>query len=89
MPQFNDFGATVPQRPKDQGGIRAFGITNSYFGFGSFTDGKFIRNTYEIRDQPLGRTAPIASASAATMSGINLTFGTPTWKTGVGSSRMS
>ena len=51
VPQFNDFGANVPQLPKSQGGIRAFGITNGYFGLGNFTDAKFIRNTYEIRDQ--------------------------------------
>ena len=51
VPQFNDFGATVPQLPKSEGGIRLFGITNGYFGLGNFTDGKFIRNTYEIRDQ--------------------------------------
>lgn len=51
VPQFNDFGANVPQLPKAQGGIRGFGITNSYFGVGNFTDGKFIRNAYEVRDQ--------------------------------------
>ena len=51
VPQFNDFGANVPQLPKSQGGIRAFSITNSYFGLGNFTDAKFIRNTYEIRNQ--------------------------------------
>jgi hypothetical protein len=51
VPQFNDFGANVPQLPKSEGGIRAFGITNGYFGLGSFTDAMFIRNTYELRDQ--------------------------------------
>jgi hypothetical protein len=51
VPQFNDFGANVPQLPKAQGGIRAFSITNSYFGLGNFTDGVFVRNTYELRDQ--------------------------------------
>jgi hypothetical protein len=51
VPQFNDFGATVPQLPKSEGGIRAFGITNSYFGLGGFTDGIFARNAYEIRNQ--------------------------------------
>jgi len=51
VPQFTDFGANVPQLPKSEGGIRGFGITNSYFGLGTFTDGKFIRNTYEVRDQ--------------------------------------
>jgi len=51
VPQFNDFGATAWQLPKSQGGIRAFSITNSYFGLGNFTDGKFIRNTGELRDE--------------------------------------
>ena len=51
VPQFNDFGATAPQLPKSEGGIRAFGITNGYFGLGNFTDARFIRNTYELRNQ--------------------------------------
>jgi Carboxypeptidase regulatory-like domain len=51
VPQFTDFGATVKQLPKTEGGIRGFGITNGYFGLGNFTDGKFIRNTGELRDQ--------------------------------------
>ena len=51
VPQFSDFGANVPQLPKAQGGIRGFGITNGFFGLGNFTDGAFIRNTGEIRDQ--------------------------------------
>ncbi|MBS1854614.1 MAG: TonB-dependent receptor [Acidobacteria bacterium] len=51
VPQFTDFGANVKQLPKSQGGIRAFGISNGYFGLGSFTDAIFARNTYEVRDQ--------------------------------------
>lgn len=51
VPQFTDFGANVKQLPKAEGGIRAFGITNGFFGVGNFTDGKFIRNTGELRDQ--------------------------------------
>ena len=51
VPQFNDFGANVPQLPKEQGGIRGFSIMGGYFGLGTFTDGKFIRNTGELRDQ--------------------------------------
>ena len=51
VPQFNDFGANVKQLPKSEGGVRAFGITNGYFGLGNFTDAKFVRNTYEIRNQ--------------------------------------
>jgi hypothetical protein len=53
VPDFNDFGATVPQLPKAQGGIRAFGNTNGYFGLGNFTDAIFVRNTYELRDQAI------------------------------------
>ncbi len=51
VPQFSDFGSNVKQLPKSEGGIRGFGITNSYFGLGNFTDGKFIRNSGELRDQ--------------------------------------
>lgn len=51
VPNFSDFGATVPQLPKAAGGIRAFGQQQGYFGLGNFTDGAFIRNTAEIRDQ--------------------------------------
>ena len=53
VPQFNDFGSNVPQLPKAQGGIRGFGIVGGYFGLGTFTDGAFIRNTGEIRDQAI------------------------------------
>ncbi len=53
VPQFNDFGATVPQLPKAQGGIRGFSIVGGYFGLGTFTDGAFIRNTGELRDQAI------------------------------------
>lgn len=50
VPQLSDFGVNVPQLPKAQGGIRSFSISNSYFGLGGFTSGRFVRNTYEIRD---------------------------------------
>lgn len=55
VPQFSDFGATVPQLPASQGGIRSFSVTNGYIAssatpLGSFTDGIFVRNTYELRD---------------------------------------
>lgn len=53
VPQFNDFGANVPQLPKAQGGIRGFSIVGGYFGLGTFTDGAFIRNTGELRDQAI------------------------------------
>lgn len=51
VPQFSDFGATAPQLPKAEGGIRGFGQQQGYFGVGNFTDGAFYRNTGEIRDQ--------------------------------------
>lgn len=55
VPQLSDFGAAIPQLPKEQGGIRSFSVTNGYLttpsgGLGSFTDGVFVRNTYELRD---------------------------------------
>ncbi|HZQ52854.1 MAG TPA: TonB-dependent receptor [Bryobacteraceae bacterium] len=53
VPQFTDFGATISQLPRSEGGIRGFGIAGGYFGVGNFTDGKFIRNIGEIRDQAI------------------------------------
>ncbi len=52
VPQLTDFGVTIFQLPKEQGGIRNFNVSN-YFspGNGAFTDGKFIRNTGAVRDQ--------------------------------------
>lgn len=50
VPQMTDFGATLFQLPKAQGGIRGFGLNGGYFGIGNFTDGKFIRNSGTIRD---------------------------------------
>jgi len=64
VPQFNDFGANVPQLPKAQGGIRGFSIVGGYFGLGTFTDGAFIRNTGELRDQ-----------ASWTLSSHTITFG--------------
>ncbi len=49
VPQLSDLGSNVPELPKAQGGIRGFGVTG-FFGFGSFTDGKFFRNTADWRD---------------------------------------
>jgi hypothetical protein len=69
VPQFNDFGSTAPQLPKSNGGIRAFSITNGYFGLGTFTDAKFIRNTYELRDQ-----ATLTRGSHTFQFGGNLEF---------------
>ncbi len=48
-PQMSDFGTKIWQLPKAQGGIRGFGVSG-YFGFGTFTDAKFARNTGNIRD---------------------------------------
>lgn len=50
VPQLTDFGATIFQLPKSEGGIRSFSISN-FFSIGNFTDAKFVRNTGDIRDQ--------------------------------------
>lgn len=52
VPQMTDFGANIFQLPKSQGGIRGFGVSG-YFspGNGSFTNGSFLRNTGNVRDQ--------------------------------------
>ncbi|MGH9352133.1 MAG: hypothetical protein ACRD2G_08245, partial [Terriglobia bacterium] len=50
VPQMTDFGATLFQLPKAEGGIRGFGLGGGYFGVGNFTDGKFIRNSGTLRD---------------------------------------
>ncbi|MGH9404235.1 MAG: carboxypeptidase regulatory-like domain-containing protein [Terriglobia bacterium] len=49
VPQLSDLGSTVPELPKAEGGIRGFGVSG-FFGFGNFTDGRFIRDTYTWRD---------------------------------------
>ncbi len=49
VPQLTDLGASLPELPKSQGGERGFGVSG-YFGFGGFTDGRFIRNTATWRD---------------------------------------
>jgi len=49
VPQLSDFGSNVWQLPKAQGGIRGFNVTGS-FNIAPFTDGAFIRNTGNIRD---------------------------------------
>ena len=53
VPQFTDFGSQIWQLPKSEGGIRAFSISGGYFGVGNFTDGRFIRNTGEIRNEAI------------------------------------
>ncbi|HEX9199129.1 MAG TPA: carboxypeptidase regulatory-like domain-containing protein [Acidobacteriaceae bacterium] len=49
VPQMNDFGSTVFQLPKSQGGIRGFNVSG-FFNIAPFTDGAFARNTGDIRD---------------------------------------
>src|SRR5438874_10145184 len=44
-----DFGSSIFQLPKSEGGIRNFSVSN-YFTIGNFTDAKFNRNTGDIRD---------------------------------------
>jgi len=52
VPQMNTLGSNIFQLPQSQGGLRSFNVAN-YFnpGGGAFTDGRFIRNTFGIRDQ--------------------------------------
>jgi hypothetical protein len=49
VPQMSNFGSNIFQLPQSEGGIRNFAVSN-YFTIGNFTDGRFIRNTYDIRD---------------------------------------
>jgi hypothetical protein len=51
VPDMSTFGSSVWQLPKAQSGIRNLAVngTNN-FTLGSFTDAKFIRNTYDLRE---------------------------------------
>ena len=49
VPDMSTFGSTMPQLPNAQGGIRAFNVSGD-FNIAPFTDGKFIRNTADLRD---------------------------------------
>ena len=49
VPDMNDFGSAIWQLPKEQSGIRNFGVSGD-FTLGSFTNAKFIRNTYDLRE---------------------------------------
>ena len=52
VPQMNTLGSNIYQLPQSQGGIRTFNVANDFNpGGGAFTDGKFIRNTYGVRNQ--------------------------------------
>jgi hypothetical protein len=51
VPQMSDFGSSVWQLPKSQGGIRNFAVNGTTnFTIGSFNDAKFIRNTGDVRE---------------------------------------
>lgn len=49
VPQMNDFGSSIWQLPKSQGGIRSFSVAGD-FSVSQFTDASFIRNTGNLRD---------------------------------------
>jgi hypothetical protein len=49
VPQMNDFGSTIWQLPKAQGGIRSFAVAGN-FSVAQFTDASFIRNTGNLRE---------------------------------------
>lgn len=49
VPQMNDFGSSVWQLPKAEGGIRAFNVAGN-FNVSQFTDASFIRNTGNLRE---------------------------------------
>jgi len=49
VPDMSNFGSKIYQLPKAQSGIRNF-VVSGDFTLGNFTDAKFIRNTYDLRD---------------------------------------
>ncbi|HKF48085.1 MAG TPA: carboxypeptidase regulatory-like domain-containing protein [Terracidiphilus sp.] len=49
VPDMKSFGSNIWQLPTAQSGIRSFAVAGD-FTLGSFTDAKFIRNTYDLRD---------------------------------------
>lgn len=49
VPQLTDFGSSIWQLPKSQGGIRAFNVSGD-FNISQFTTATFIRNTGDVRD---------------------------------------
>jgi hypothetical protein len=49
VPDMRTFGSTIFQLPKAQSGMRAFSVSGD-FNIGGFTDGKFIRNTADLRE---------------------------------------
>lgn len=49
VPQMTDFGSSIWQLPKSQGGIRAFNVSGD-FNISQFTTATFVRNTGDVRD---------------------------------------
>ncbi len=49
VPDMSNFGSSIWQLPEAQSGIRNFAVAGD-FTLGSFTDAKFIRNTYDLRE---------------------------------------
>jgi len=49
VPDMTTFGSNIWQLPTAQSGIRNFGVSGD-FTLGSFTNAKFIRNTYDLRE---------------------------------------
>ncbi len=49
VPDMKTFGSNIWQLPTAQSGIRSFAVAGD-FTLGSFTDAKFIRNTYDLRE---------------------------------------
>ncbi|HEY3703868.1 MAG TPA: carboxypeptidase regulatory-like domain-containing protein [Terracidiphilus sp.] len=49
VPDMTTFGSNLWQLPPEQSGIRSFAVSGD-FTLGSFTNAKFIRNTYDLRE---------------------------------------
>ncbi len=49
VPDMKTFGSSIWQLPTNQSGIRNFAVSGD-FTLGNFTDGKFIRNTGDLRE---------------------------------------
>ncbi|UWZ84607.1 carboxypeptidase regulatory-like domain-containing protein [Occallatibacter riparius] len=49
VPDMKTFGSNIWQLPTAQSGMRNFGVAGD-FTLGGFTDAKFIRNTYDLRE---------------------------------------
>jgi len=49
VPDMTTFGSNIWQLPTEQSGIRNFAVSGD-FTLGSFTNAKFIRNTYDLRE---------------------------------------